>query len=63
MLREVYGGDAPAFEQTTFLKFFDANNDGKISWEEFEKGLGVVNQERAAGAVANNILLEGSDDR
>jgi len=62
MLREVYGGDAPAFEQTTFLKFFDANNDGKISWEEFEKGLGVVNQERAAGAVANNILLEGSDD-
>jgi len=61
MLREVYGGDAPAFEQTTFLRFFDANNDGKISWEEFEKGLGVVNQERAAGAVANNIL-EGSSD-
>lgn len=26
----------------TFLQFFYSNRDGRISWEEFEKGLGVV---------------------
>ncbi|GMI45420.1 hypothetical protein TrCOL_g1598 [Triparma columacea] len=55
MLREVYGVDPPQFEQNTFLRFFDANNDGKISWVEFEKGLGVVNSEKAAGAVSKQF--------
>ncbi|GMH64678.1 hypothetical protein TrRE_jg6840 [Triparma retinervis] len=55
MLREVYGVDPPEFEQNTFLRFFDANNDGKISWVEFEKGLGVVNSEMAAGAVSKQF--------
>ncbi|KAL3791557.1 hypothetical protein ACHAW5_000860 [Stephanodiscus triporus] len=42
MLSDVYEGKPPAFETTTFLEFFDSNNDGRISWEEFEKGFGVV---------------------
>jgi len=45
LMSTVYDGEeAPTFEVSSFLKFFDENKDGKISWEEFEKGLGVVNQ-------------------
>jgi len=42
LFKEAYGGredDIPAFEIRAFLEFFDTNEDGKISWEEFEKGL------------------------
>ena len=42
LLGDVYDGKAPDFEIQTFIKFFDKNNDGKISWDEFEKGLGVA---------------------
>jgi Ca2+-binding EF-hand superfamily protein len=43
LLEDVYGeGETPAFEVDTFMEFFDANHDGKISWEEFERGLGLV---------------------
>ena len=43
LLEDVYGeGETPAFEVDTFMDFFDANHDGKISWEEFERGLGLV---------------------
>ena len=49
LLLDVYGEDElPAFEVETFLQFFDSNNDGRISWEEFEKGLGVVADKTAA---------------
>lgn len=42
LFREAYGGkeeDVPKFEITAFLEFFDTNEDGRISWEEFERGL------------------------
>jgi len=42
LLTEVYNETPPSFEVTTFLEFFDSNNDGRISWEEFERGFGVV---------------------
>lgn len=42
LLNDVYEGNTPAFEVQTFIKFFDKNNDGKISWEEFELGLGAA---------------------
>eukprot|EP00554_Chaetoceros_debilis_P001077 CAMPEP_0194088092 /NCGR_PEP_ID=MMETSP0149-20130528/27770_1 /TAXON_ID=122233 /ORGANISM="Chaetoceros debilis, Strain MM31A-1" /LENGTH=534 /DNA_ID=CAMNT_0038771671 /DNA_START=42 /DNA_END=1646 /DNA_ORIENTATION=+ len=43
LLNDVYGkGETPAFEVDTFLQFFDSNNDGRISWKEFESGLGVA---------------------
>lgn len=40
MLDRVYKGKVPKFEVDAFLKFFDSNKDGRISWEEFERGLG-----------------------
>eukprot|EP00568_Trieres_chinensis_P019207 CAMPEP_0183328362 /NCGR_PEP_ID=MMETSP0160_2-20130417/84241_1 /TAXON_ID=2839 ORGANISM="Odontella Sinensis, Strain Grunow 1884" /NCGR_SAMPLE_ID=MMETSP0160_2 /ASSEMBLY_ACC=CAM_ASM_000250 /LENGTH=426 /DNA_ID=CAMNT_0025496521 /DNA_START=46 /DNA_END=1323 /DNA_ORIENTATION=- len=42
LLADVYGGETPVFEVDAFLNFFDTNNDGRVSWEEFEKGLGAV---------------------
>lgn len=44
LLVDVYGGkeELPSFEVEAFVEFFDSNGDGKISWDEFEKGLGVV---------------------
>eukprot|EP00537_Pseudo-nitzschia_pungens_P018776 CAMPEP_0172408852 /NCGR_PEP_ID=MMETSP1061-20121228/76066_1 /TAXON_ID=37318 /ORGANISM="Pseudo-nitzschia pungens, Strain cf. pungens" /LENGTH=673 /DNA_ID=CAMNT_0013144995 /DNA_START=398 /DNA_END=2420 /DNA_ORIENTATION=- len=42
LFKEAYGGkeeDVPPFEIKAFLEFFDINEDGKISWEEFERGL------------------------
>ena len=42
LLSDVYDGSPPAFEVKAFLRFFDANKDGRISWEEFEKGLGMM---------------------
>ena len=63
MLAEVYAVDPPDFELDTFLRFFDANGDGKISWGEFEKGLGVVNSERAAGAVGKQFQFPNSNSK
>jgi len=42
LFKEAYGGkeeNVPPFEVKAFLEFFDTNEDGKISWEEFERGL------------------------
>jgi len=56
----VYDGKTPAFEIEAFLKFFDQNDDGKISWEEFESGLGVAMSMGEKGNTAMN-LLEGEE--
>jgi Ca2+-binding EF-hand superfamily protein len=32
LFEDVYKGWAPSFKIETFLKFFDRNNDGRISW-------------------------------
>jgi len=47
LLTEVYDEETPAVEIEAFLQFFDVNNDGKISWEEFERGLGIVADTKA----------------
>lgn len=63
LLADVYEGQAPAFEVTTFLEFFDSNNDGRVSWEEFEKGFGDVTNmaEKGVGPAMNTRLsLPGS---
>eukprot|EP00529_Nitzschia_sp_RCC80_P010764 CAMPEP_0113481884 /NCGR_PEP_ID=MMETSP0014_2-20120614/22636_1 /TAXON_ID=2857 /ORGANISM="Nitzschia sp." /LENGTH=635 /DNA_ID=CAMNT_0000375389 /DNA_START=108 /DNA_END=2015 /DNA_ORIENTATION=+ /assembly_acc=CAM_ASM_000159 len=60
LFSQAYDGEKiPPFEVAAFLEFFDENNDGKISWGEFEKGLG------AAITTKNNSsngrkLLEGT---
>ena len=63
LLEDVYGEKPPAFEVHSFLRFFDENRDGRVSWSEFEKGLGAIGSDRAAKAVAKNMLaLPGSYD-
>lgn len=42
LLNDVYDGKTPDFEIQTFIKFFDQDKDGKISWDEFERGLGAA---------------------
>lgn len=58
LLADVYEGKPPAFEINTFLQFFDSNNDGRVSWEEFEKGFGVVAKAGEA-AMSNNMPANG----
>jgi len=66
LLADVYEGKPPAFEITTFLEFFDSNNDGRVSWEEFEEGFGVVTKMGGGGdmgekePMANGFSLPGS---
>lgn len=57
LLRDVYNGEPPAYEVKAFMDFFDTNGDGKISWGEFEKGLGDMSENDAAKAVAAGALL------
>merc|ERR1719343_430527 len=42
LFKEAYGGseeNIPSYEIKAFLEFFDTNEDGRVSWEEFERGL------------------------
>jgi hypothetical protein len=61
---DVYGGQAPQVEINAFLQFFDQNDDGKISWEEFEKGMGaaVATRRDNGGAVAALLGIDSDDD-
>ncbi len=64
LLSDVYEGELPAFEVETFLQFFDSNNDGRISWGEFERGLGVVAEKSSKTTKRADIpaLLGSVDD-
>ncbi|KAL9181432.1 hypothetical protein ACHAXT_010237 [Thalassiosira profunda] len=66
MLADVYEGKPPAFEVNTFLEFFDSNNDGRVSWEEFEEGFGVVTQindnAESKGEQKNGFRLPASTE-
>jgi len=62
LLDDVYDGKTPAFEINAFMRFFDQDSDGKISWQEFERGLGAAMAKRngKTSAAARKRLL-GSD--
>jgi hypothetical protein len=63
MLDDLYAGKTPAFEVDTFLNFFDQNQDGKISWEEFERGLGTaMSQQAAAKKKKDQKFITGKDE-
>ena len=65
LLHDVYDGKVPDFEIEAFLRFFDQNNDGKVSWDEFERGLGAAMSNQADGRRKSNKslpLLAGRDD-
>lgn len=61
----VYGnGATPKFEIDAFMEFFDENKDGRISWDEFEKSLGVAasrEQKESATAILGRSLLQDED--
>jgi Ca2+-binding EF-hand superfamily protein len=42
LLRKVYGKEPPPREVDKFIKFFDRNQDGKVSWDEFTSGFEAV---------------------
>jgi len=50
LLSDVYDGEIPQYEVKAFIGFFDSNEDGRISWDEFEKGLGAVSSASADAA-------------
>ena len=58
LLSEVYGDSIPAYETKAFIDFFDADNDGRISWEEFESGLCGMNSgggQRALPGTSSDV--------
>jgi hypothetical protein len=62
LLGRVYDGKVPGFEVDAFLKFFDSNKDGRISWEEFERGLGRAMAQRNQDNKDLRLLGLGSSD-
>ena len=62
LLSEVYEGDAPSFEVDAFVKFFDENDDGRISWDEFERGLGAAMAPKNGRNLLNGFTQEDDDD-
>jgi len=65
LLNSVYDEKVPEFEIDAFLRFFDENNDGRVSWEEFERGLGAaISKQVDSRRRSNRSLprLTGRDD-
>lgn len=61
LFKEAYGSeeDIPAYEIRAFLEFFDTNEDGKVSWEEFEQGLAsAVTREEGNNMSAKDELAD-----
>eukprot|EP00965_Chrysotila_dentata_P121887 4028862-Pleurochrysis_carterae.AAC.3 len=63
LLAEIYGGEAPAYEAISFMKFFDANTDGRISWKEFLTALGAPDtaSDQSSTSGAAQPSLPGGD--
>jgi hypothetical protein len=65
LLGDVYDGKTPDFEIETFLNFFDEDGDGKISWDEFQRGLfGMADNVQFArqNSLLNAFALPGGED-
>ncbi|GAX20014.1 hypothetical protein FisN_1Lh510 [Fistulifera solaris] len=66
LMDDAYDGKAPSFEIDAFLDFFDEDKDGKVSWDEFQKGLIGVAQtlrEDPQKSLLNSLSLPaGLDD-
>jgi hypothetical protein len=45
---DIYGDDVPGTEINSFLQIFDANKDGRISWDEFKRGFGRVQSQESS---------------
>ena len=63
LLNDVYDGRTPAYEVSSFIQFFDQNNDGKVSWDEFEVGLGAaLASQSGRKSTFNNVLPRGVEE-
>ena len=66
LFSEVNDGKPPEkFEIDAFVKFFDENKDGRISWEEFQRGLfGMAENVQFArqNSLLNSFILPGGED-
>jgi hypothetical protein len=54
LLRQVYKGDVPSVEISSFIALFDTDSDGRVSWEEFAHALGAT---EGATAPSNFLAL------
>lgn len=57
LLQDVYDDKVPDFEIDAFLRFFDENDDGRVSWDEFERGLGAAMARQADSRRKSNRSL------
>ena len=63
LLNDVYDGKTPAYEISSFIQFFDQNNDGKVSWDEFEMGLGAaLASQSVRKSTFRNVLPQGIEE-
>lgn len=66
LLTDVYDGkNVPDFEVDTFIRLFDVNSDGVVSWEEFATTLGVIDLDENPPADPLgllNLLPAGDED-
>jgi Protein of unknown function (DUF760)/EF-hand domain pair len=63
LLNAVYDGNTPEFEIDAFIRYFDENKDGRVSWEEFERGLGASLAAQAPKSPpASSFVLGPSDE-
>ena len=62
LLDDVYDGKTPLFEIDAFIKFFDKDDDGRISWEEFERGLGAAMAAQAPSTAARTNTVDDVED-
>ncbi|KAL7576615.1 hypothetical protein ACA910_005553 [Epithemia clementina (nom. ined.)] len=60
LLDDVYKGETPSFEINAFVKFFDKDQDGRVSWEEFKVGLGTALAQQGAQRSKLKKLLSPS---
>ena len=56
----MYDGDVPTFEISSFVNLFDADGDGRISFEEFLNALGAKSDED--GVPSTLLSLPSPDD-
>ena len=62
LLDQVYKGETPSFEINAFVKFFDKDDDGRVSWEEFKLGLGTAMAQQAQEKLKLRKMLSPSTD-